>query len=511
MNDLIEKVYQFDPDILTRQKKKKKLEPSTVLPPPPSLLPPKKKPAAAPPSPAPAVQSPSEDQDEGQDDYLEFTPNDGSNKEEQPELYEDMQTAPDEGEGLYEESDPSAGGGGGGKGAEAVQGHHAPVPSDEGNTPERAHKGAKDEHESPYADTKTTKQLSSRDSLLFGWEYDVTVTLTERNIKVSELQNVKCKGMLEKKGGAKGETWQKRYCVLSDTFMYFYEKEDSKSFKNRVVVPMYATSLAPEHTNPKKKHFSFKLSSQNVSGKKDYHFRAKTEDDQTKWVNALKEVEMAHTTVQPSSSTMRIASTQSEVPKAIIKRSSSAGDLKEEEEEEYQDMIPEEKEEVQEEYEEVVPSQAAEELTESMEEYVAVQPANPGEAEDYEDPGSRKESPKPVPKLPLTTSRAAPPLPGKPQAPAPSPNAIVVDTSKIYAQPPEGVRYEKVYALLWDFVTSEKDEVTLKRGDLVYVHDPKPSAEWWLGELLDPDVTFKVGKKGYFPTSYCAAAFETVA
>ena len=502
LNALIEKVYEFDPDILSQKKKK-----------PDARLPPTSVSHHKSPSPP-----------EKDDEYTEFTPHDGTVQE----LYEDMQSSAQDDQGLYEESEPSATGGGRGGDEGGNDLYEDPVPGNQGSSSTVQQQPESEQHEveTPYTETKV-RHSASRDSMVsmdIGWEamYDVTVKPTDKKVKVSELKNITCKGMLEKLGGAKGKTWQKRFCVLSEAYMCFYESETSKGFKNRVLVPLYTTSLAPEHTNTKEKHFSFKLSCQSPSGKKDYHFRTKTEDDRTKWVNALKEIDSSHAPTQSSTSTMRAAPTQPEVISKLNKRSASVGDICEVEEEEYQDMITEE---TQEDYEVVEPGKAAEEehapieeLTESMEEYVDVQPGlDP--AEDYEDPNMKVEPPKPLPKAPqpsrppITASRSnggGHPLPDKPQVPAPLPD-VAVDTNKIHTQPPEGVQYKKVYALLWDFVTSEKDEVSLKRGDLVYVQDPKPGADWWLGELLDPDVTFKVGKKGYFPTSYVAEAFEVVA
>lgn len=501
-------MYEFDPNILQR---KIKPDPSNARPLPSSVLRQKK-------------PSPPEEKD---DEYTEFTPHDGTVQE----LYEDMQSSAhndDDGDqGLYEESEPSAAvGGREGDGGNELYEDPVPNASNQGSNGSAQQQPESRQHEEepepPYTESKV-KHSTSRDSMVSmdGWEamYDVTVKSTDKKIKASELKNVTCKGILEKLGGAKGKTWQKRFCVLSEMYMCFYESETSKGFKNRVLVPIYATSLAPAQTNPMEKHFSFKLSCQSPSGKKDYHFRTKTEDDRTKWVNALKEVDSSHAPIQ--SSTMQAAPTQQGAFPKPIKRSASADDLVEEEE--YQDMIPEEKEEIQEDYEVVEPSKTAEggeqapieELTESMEEYVDVNPTSLDPAEDYEDPGL---PPKPSPKaqrsghFPITSrsNTSVSLLPEKPQAPAPLPD-ITVDTSKIYTHPPEGVQYKKVYSLLWDFVTSEKDEVPLKRGDLIYVQDPKPGADWWLGELLDPDVTFKVGKKGYFPTSYVTAAFEVVA
>ena len=64
--------------------------------------------------------------------------------------------------------------------------------------------------------------------------------------------------------------------------------------------------------------------------------------------------------------------------------------------------------------------------------------------------------------------------------------------------------------ILWDFTASEKDELDLRRGDLVFVSDNKERQEWWYGELVNPDVTKKLGPKGLFPANYSSVAFQLV-
>ena len=64
---------------------------------------------------------------------------------------------------------------------------------------------------------------------------------------------------------------------------------------------------------------------------------------------------------------------------------------------------------------------------------------------------------------------------------------------------------------LWNFTASERDELSVQRGDLVHVADPDPSADWWAGEGLDSDAATKTGVSGFCPASYFMAAFEEVA
>ena len=73
-----------------------------------------------------------------------------------------------------------------------------------------------------------------------------------------------------------------------------------------------------------------------------------------------------------------------------------------------------------------------------------------------------------------------------------------------------GIEYNRVFVVLWDFITSESDELNLQRGDLVFVSEPKTGQEWWYGELLDKDASKKLGPCGLFPSNYSSNAFELI-
>lgn len=76
---------------------------------------------------------------------------------------------------------------------------------------------------------------------------------------------------------------------------------------------------------------------------------------------------------------------------------------------------------------------------------------------------------------------------------------------------PNGIDLRKVYVALWDFVGSQKDELSVQRGDLIHVANPDPSAEWWAGEGLDANASAKTGKFGFLPSTYFMEAFEELA
>ena len=140
------------------------------------------------------------------------------------------------------------------------------------------------------------------------WEYDVTAPKPEK-MKASQLKNVQCRGNLEKLGGKNKKTWQVRYCVLAGPFMYFYEKENSKTYRNRIVILSYSPEEAPEHTNPKKRHFAFKLTHTDESGKrKDYLFRSVKKESCDTWLQSIED-----TKCQAQSTSPRMAGSHSAI------------------------------------------------------------------------------------------------------------------------------------------------------------------------------------------------------
>ena len=138
----------------------------------------------------------------------------------------------------------------------------------------------------------TTDNRSSMisEDLLGDWEiaYEQSSNKKKEKIKASKLENVIFKGWLEKLGGRNHKTWQGRYCVLAGIFMYFYEKESSSTYNNRIPILGFVPNPADNLTNPKKKHFCFKLSAMNSIGdSKDYYFRSKTEQECTGWIESI--------------------------------------------------------------------------------------------------------------------------------------------------------------------------------------------------------------------------------
>ena len=381
---------------------------------------------------------------------------------------------------------------------------------------------------------------------------------TTAKLKVAQLEGISIKGPLEKLGGKSHRTWQRRYCVLAGPLMYFYEKENSKTFNNFISIPSFSVENSEKMSD--KKHFAFKLTQQDHAGKKkDYCFRSSSSENRDKWVMAMKKViDVANAQKTRSAVTLprlpsRPGQKLSPVPQE--KRRSLSLGIQEEPQELYEPVDPVtggDDDDMQDDYVPVSPEVQIKEDFESSEEYIDVEPGTHDDepTEVYEEPpitleedrpppptspppGPPREHPfppssSPVPPPKSITPEPVPPpaaLPPKPQvalpprstppitkkpAPLPPQDDNKVDTNKVYVQSVNGISLEKVFVSLWDFSAGEKDEINLKRGDLVLVKDPKEHVDWWFGELLDGEATRKLGKSGFFPRTYASHAFEAI-
>ena len=390
------------------------------------------------------------------------------------------------------------------------------------------------------------------------WEYDELAPKGEK-IKVSELKEVGRKGYLEKLGGRSKSNWQKRFCAQAGPFMYFYEKESGKTYNNRIALPSYVINPVTEYTVPKKKQFAFKLSNVDSAGKKkDYFFRTTSDDDRQKWVQAIKRVneQVAITSASNLSTTLpHMRSHQvSTVGLVEPRRSASFGDIggqelyeemtiEEEQPEEYVAVSPIPADGPDEEYVDLKPMEGEDIEQEEYEEPALLQnqfqlppppssrplptqppppssrppptqpppPSSRPPPTQPPPPSSRPPASKPPPSpQPLPPSQPPPPFQPPPSSRPPVRPDPIVDTTKVYTQHGNGIRYDSVFVALWDFSAGDQDELNLKRGNLVYVAEPKEGVDWWFGELLDENALSKLGVSGLFPASFATSAFEVI-
>ena len=334
-------------------------------------------------------------------------------------------------------------------------------------------------------------------------------------------------GIIEKLGGKNQEKWQKRYCVLTHTYLYFFENAKSKKQNNQIYIPAF--SVTPVRERGDEKHYCFKLSSKEA---KSYYFRVNDSEVFNSWMHNLSQF----------CSNLHSLSVGGPIPRAetmvfnqddVISSASSSDE-----------------------------ADADSNLLDTIKEDPDPPPIPPPASGIPRSPQVlRKISPVPVPSvqtppptstLPQTLS-AAPPPPssGKLSVDLPPPptrsgsvlesgpglsvkqlrqikhsqlkslseardnsleaEEVQVDTGKVYeTSEEEDFPYDKIYVAKWDFIGGEGDELSFKRGELLLVADPTESSEWWIGDLLHATTLKARDLSGLFYSAYAEPAFIKV-
>lgn len=106
---------------------------------------------------------------------------------------------------------------------------------------------------------------------------------------VKELNShCKCQGYIEKLGGLNGRSWQKRYCVLSSNYLYFFENVKSKKQNNQIYIPNFTFNSVKERGDVKN-NIAFRLTTKKDG--KCYYFRVHVKEEYAKWVEHLSNLE----------------------------------------------------------------------------------------------------------------------------------------------------------------------------------------------------------------------------
>jgi len=333
------------------------------------------------------------------------------------------------------------------------------------------------------------------------WQY--AKTMKDKKVSTTDLKNADCKGMLEKLGGRGHNTWQKRYCVLDTSLLYFFKDDKSKNFNNFIEAHAYSVSQAPDKTKEKKNQFCFVLTCRQ-SGK-DYYFRTTSFEDRERWMNALKNCVPS----QNLPSSMHISGSMNTIKPRKTVEQPTAEEFQSECYEDVpalNDRIPFENESDEEGFEsQRQPKQTVPPVMPKMP--LPPPPAHPTET--FEQDQLYDEHPVDEPEeeyLACETSLQQDII--KSASPPPLPE-IIVDTNRIYEAVEGGVDLESIYVSLYSFTAEEDDEITLQRGDLVTVLDSVSSSDWWLAELVTGDIV-KTNKQGYCPANILTVAFQQV-
>lgn len=324
-------------------------------------------------------------------------------------------------------------------------------------------------------------------------------------IAVADIVNITKAGFLEKK--RKKETvllksYQKRYCVLKDNILYYYEKQTDKRQLGAFILKDYEVRTSPNlGKESTKKDLSFDLL---CPGKRTYQFIAYTKEDLFDWKSAIEKAAIKNM-ITSSIIDPEEESIYEEFDDILtLKASIANADL-------YDDNINED--EVYDDAE-AIPVKKVEKPP------VTGSPKKPPLKSSLPPvPPPRKEDP-----LPALPDRNPPTLRGKSDptsSPAKSTSSVVenelmdelyddvgtdtqqflLNNKKIEIRNDE---YENIYYGQWDYLGDNNSELTFKKGDLIKILSREFDARsWWIG-LLD-------GQVGLVPKTFLTEAYDVVA
>ncbi|XP_070535471.1 src kinase-associated phosphoprotein 2-B-like [Ptychodera flava] len=124
-------------------------------------------------------------------------------------------------------------------------------------------------------------------------------------VAANDLLSPRKSGYLDKKrkeGQIGIGKWQNRWCVIKDTYFYYYSKPSDKKQKNVINILGYTAKPAPNIPDKKnkKKDFCFEITHPD---KRDFQFIAVSTQDMNQWIEAVNKAgnssETAHEPVQP--------------------------------------------------------------------------------------------------------------------------------------------------------------------------------------------------------------------
>ncbi|XP_033754500.1 src kinase-associated phosphoprotein 2-B-like isoform X2 [Pecten maximus] len=308
------------------------------------------------------------------------------------------------------------------------------------------------------------------------------------DIAAQDLKDEVMSGFLEKKQ-KKGliliPKLQKRWCVIKDDRMYYYESKKDKKQKGAFCLSGYSFQAAPDVVKEaNKKELSFEILCQ---GKRTYQFVALNTDDYNKWKSAIQRVN------EPQKSYDDDPDDIYEPIEEPLEPPHEEAAKPDDNQEIYDDTAPVPDDDEQETYDDcgsVAPPPAVP---------MRVPPATPPTVSGR----------KPLPPLP-PDSQPPPPPQSKPPPPPPSRNPLPPTPPKPDAPEPEPKKrkivnpkedFENLYYGKWDFSGGTNDELTFKKGDLIHIISKEFDAKsWWVGELQ--------GNYGLVPKLHLVPAYE---
>lgn len=301
------------------------------------------------------------------------------------------------------------------------------------------------------------------------------------DVAAQDLKDEVIAGFLEKKqkkGLILMAKLQKRWCVIKDDRLYYYENKKDKKQKGAFCLAGYRFQAAPDVVKEaNKKELSFEIVGQ---GKRTFQFVALNTDEYTKWKSAIEKV----------TGTQKIYDDDpDDIYEPIEETPAIETPVEEPAQPDNQEI-----------YDDTAPVDGDDD-----------------DQEMYEDCGSVSSPPPAVPSRlqtstppPVSGRKPLPPLPpdSQPPPPPPSRNPLPPTPSKPDAPEPKKMKivnpkedFENLYYGKWDFSGGTNDELTFKKGDMIHIISKEfDSKSWWVGELQ--------GSFGLVPKKHLVPAYE---
>ncbi|CAI9721214.1 kinase-associated phosphoprotein 2-B-like isoform X2 [Octopus vulgaris] len=305
-------------------------------------------------------------------------------------------------------------------------------------------------------------------------------------IAATDIVNPTKTGVLEKKRRKENvllfKSYQKRWCVLKDNILYYYDKQSDKRQLGAFILKDYEVRTNPNVVKEaSKKELSFELVS---PGKRSYLFVAPSKEELADWKSSIENA-------------------------ALNMMTSSM-------------MDDQDGESIYEEFDEIMPINGRPSIAEEV--YDDNLNCLPDDSELT--PIKKAELP-PIPGSPkhlLLKSNMSPPPPAlpernpptvRPTEPAASDDGLIGEVyddigtdvqkflrnTKVEIKPDD---YENIYYSLWDCVADDSTELAFKEGDLIRILNKEYDKQsWWIG-MLD-------GQIGLVPKTFLTNAYELVA
>ncbi|KAK3607539.1 hypothetical protein CHS0354_025795 [Potamilus streckersoni] len=303
------------------------------------------------------------------------------------------------------------------------------------------------------------------------------------------------KGFLEKKSPRNIlKKFQKRWCVIKGNIFYYFEKQNSSKQQGAFSLTKFKLQI-PESKESQKKGTYFNLVpvSESNGQIRIFEFQAGSKDEAEQWKKAIESVLSASIPDQDS---------LYEAPGEEPGKSLATTVSEQQDEDNIYEVTDDFISEVQNAEE---PKPISPQEDDTYEDGSSVPTTSTARKEEVSSPlvPNRPAAKETTPTVPSLPARRAPPSIPLPQMPSPSPAKPKLRRVQIQISHKPEEDFENKYYGKWDCEAGNLQELSFKRGDMIYIISREfDEKAWWVGELK--------GKFGLVPKDFLMPAYELV-